>query len=154
MLALWCREDEGLTTGRGRVKVFTKKPTASNLVEKKFRELVESLNGADDVYMLAVANTARSSWELFNVRYESAESFVHSSEKEKALFLDQHAAYVGKIEEEERNGSAFNGSTVGVVLSHMYFSALAFHDSPELINEIADFIEPLYKTAFYTLPRL
>ena len=134
----------------GIMRLFRKRLTGSKLVEKHFWEVAEKLSGADEIYIASAANSVTLLWNIFNARYDkNAEAFINSSHDERDLFLDQITKIVEKIASNEIRDDAPQGSLVGAFLAQWYFVALAHHhDVPNLVNEIADFIEPLHKIGF------
>ena len=116
--------------------------TGSQLVEAHFRELVASVDEMDAQSILGMSNTIYSFWNIFSVKFNTVENYLKLSHNEKAVFLAQIATMIEKIGADEENGDAPEGSTVGGALMQMYFAALSHNDSPRLIEEIANFLEP------------
>ena len=71
-----------------------------------------------------------------------AETFMSPDHSSKAEHLDQTASMIERMGASGREGDTPEGTTIRAAFVQMYFGALAHNDSPELINEIADFIEP------------
>ncbi|PKQ04211.1 MAG: hypothetical protein CVT72_12935 [Alphaproteobacteria bacterium HGW-Alphaproteobacteria-11] len=129
-------------------RFFRRKLKGTALVRARFETLRHSIELSGPLVKLGVAQVADLCWRIFRAKFPEMETFLQLCHGEKRKVLDEFAALAEKTEDDESKGLAPSGATYGASLFVMYITALAHGDAADLVNHIADFIEPYSRLGF------
>lgn len=104
--------------------------------------VITKVLGLNETQRLAAANVIWLQWQIFNVKFGSAEVFMAAPDAVKAEFLTKHGQLVVHVHNQEQIGEAPKGTAAGIALVDTYFRCLAAGNT-RLANHLVDHLEPL-----------